>query len=297
MKPLEFLSLAHQLRHTRGFDEANRDWLLRACRDAVDLPSDADVNQIDVSRLLDSMTELRPPPTHATSTLSGRWIDLLDPTPRMVDLEDLGRGLAFTCRWGRQFPWFYSVAEHSCAVADVLVLAGFERLELGGLLHDAAEAYMGDHPSPIKKLTFYQHPPTAHGIVYEGFATEKLTKYESAKSVEAKVLEAIFVQLGAPRIDFDGLQVDPDLGEGHIIEAADLVVRELEQRVRRHWCDEHDLPQPNMHPKEREECDEAFGDLELDPNDKRLPFPRPWTPAAAQETWVRRVSALLPSAP
>ena len=87
--------------------------------------------------------------------LSGRRLDLLDPTPVDIELEDIAHGLAFVARWNGQTTgdWPYSVAEHS-----LLVEALFARLEpglspkwrLAALLHDAPEYVIGDMISPVK---------------------------------------------------------------------------------------------------------------------------------------------------
>ena len=87
--------------------------------------------------------------------LSGRRLDLLDPTPVDIEIEDIAHGLAFVARWNGQtqgdYP--YSVAEHS-----LLVEALFSRMEpkatpsdkLTALLHDAPEYVIGDMISPVK---------------------------------------------------------------------------------------------------------------------------------------------------
>ncbi len=65
-----------------------------------------------------------------------------------VHIEDIAHGLAFQCRFNGQTRSFYSVAQHSLFVA-ALVPA---RLKLAALLHDAAEAYLGDMVKPLKAL-------------------------------------------------------------------------------------------------------------------------------------------------
>lgn len=78
---------------------------------------------------------------------SGRPFRPFAPDPADIDIADIARALSRICRYGAQTSRFYSVAEHSCLVAD-FVPAG---LRLAALLHDAAEAYLGDIPRPIKK--------------------------------------------------------------------------------------------------------------------------------------------------
>lgn len=87
--------------------------------------------------------------------LSGRRLDLLDPSPLDIEIEDIARGLAFVARWNGQTsgPWPYSVAEHSLLV-ESLAWAGADapdpRWSLAALLHDAPEYVIGDMISPVK---------------------------------------------------------------------------------------------------------------------------------------------------
>ena len=87
--------------------------------------------------------------------LSGRRLDLLDPTPVDIEIEDIARGLAFVARWNGQTvgAHAYSVAEHSLLVETL-----FSRIapkapvkwRLAALLHDAPEYVIGDMISPVK---------------------------------------------------------------------------------------------------------------------------------------------------
>jgi len=80
-------------------------------------------------------------------TSSGRYFDLIAPTADMVVPIDIARGLANTCRFAGHTREFYSVAQHCILVSSILP----PRLALAGLLHDAAEAYVGDVVSPLKQ--------------------------------------------------------------------------------------------------------------------------------------------------
>ncbi len=86
--------------------------------------------------------------------LSGRRLDLLDPTPVDVEIEDIAHGLAFVARWNGQTrgDWPYSVAEHSLLVEDAFRRQGGTdpRWQLAALLHDAPEYVIGDMISPVK---------------------------------------------------------------------------------------------------------------------------------------------------
>ncbi|MFC3630231.1 HD domain-containing protein [Paracoccus angustae] len=87
--------------------------------------------------------------------LSGRRLDLLDPTPVDIEITDIAHGLAFVARWNGQTrgDWPYSVAEHSLLVENILarLYPGIEmRWRLAALLHDAPEYVIGDMISPVK---------------------------------------------------------------------------------------------------------------------------------------------------
>ncbi|NTT87735.1 HD domain-containing protein [Tabrizicola fusiformis] len=87
--------------------------------------------------------------------LSGRRLDLLDPTPVDIEVEDIAHGLAFVARWNGQTrgDWPYSVAEHSLLVEEIFCRTnpkGDARWKLAALLHDAPEYVIGDMISPVK---------------------------------------------------------------------------------------------------------------------------------------------------
>ena len=84
-------------------------------------------------------------------TLSGRRVNPLDASPEDIDPVDIARALSNLCRFGGHSRHFYSVAQHSAIVCDLLEERGATADELmAALLHDAAEAYLGDLPHPIK---------------------------------------------------------------------------------------------------------------------------------------------------
>lgn len=87
--------------------------------------------------------------------LSGRRLDLLDPTPVDIEIQDIAHGLAFVARWNGQTrgDFAYSVAEHSLLVEQIfaqLEPEGDLRWNLAALLHDAPEYVIGDMISPVK---------------------------------------------------------------------------------------------------------------------------------------------------
>jgi 5'-deoxynucleotidase YfbR-like HD superfamily hydrolase len=113
--------------------------------------------------------------------LSGRRLDLLDPSPLDIEVEDIAHGLARVARWNGQTEGAhaFSVAQH-CVVVEKL--AGELRpraarsLLLAALLHDAAEYVIGDLISPFK---------AAVGIDYKAF--------------ESRLSGAIHMRFGLPR--------------------------------------------------------------------------------------------------
>lgn len=87
--------------------------------------------------------------------LSGRRLDLLDPTPVDIEVEDIAHGLAFVARWNGQTrgDWPYSVAEHSLLVEQIFSRCNPDvatNWKLAALLHDAPEYVIGDMISPVK---------------------------------------------------------------------------------------------------------------------------------------------------
>jgi uncharacterized protein len=112
--------------------------------------------------------------------LSGRRLDLLDPSPLDVEIEDIAHGLARVARWNGQTKGdhAFSVAQHCVLVAEIAhhVSPQFSKAErLMALLHDAPEYVIGDMISPFK---------AALGLDY--------------KSFEHRLLAAIHLRFGLP---------------------------------------------------------------------------------------------------
>src|ERR1700710_2598335 len=87
--------------------------------------------------------------------LSGRRLDILDPSPLDVELSDIAHGLAPGARRNGQTPggFAYSVAQHSVLVLEIfghLNAGASDADKLSALLHDAPEYVMGDIISPFK---------------------------------------------------------------------------------------------------------------------------------------------------
>lgn len=90
-------------------------------------------------------------------TYTGRAFDLLDPRPEQIDALDIAHALSNLCRFTGHVREFYSVAQHSCLVAEIArdLWDGPQPCPavvcLAALLHDAAEAYIGDVSTPLKR--------------------------------------------------------------------------------------------------------------------------------------------------
>jgi len=102
------------------------------------------------------MAERGAKPTRAWQRmLSGRRLDILDPSPLDVEIEDVAHGLARVARWNGQTsgPLAFNVAHHSVVVADLCgdLKPGWPaKWRLAALLHDAPEYVIGDMISPFK---------------------------------------------------------------------------------------------------------------------------------------------------
>lgn len=122
-------------------------------------------------------------------TASGKMFNLANPEPSQIDINDIAHSLSMQCRFAGHTPRFYSVAEHSLLVSDLLP----DELKLWGLLHDATEAYISDISSPVKNLI----PEITHleMIIMEAIAIkfnlpfESFTEPAEVKNADLKILE------------------------------------------------------------------------------------------------------------
>ncbi len=116
--------------------------------------------------------------------LSGRRLDLLDPSPFDIEIDDIAHGLARVARWNGQTVGHHalSVAQHCVLVEEIAATLNphwTEKQKLAALLHDAAEYVIGDLISPFK---------AAIGLDYKAF--------------EISLMQAIHVRFGLPgRLD------------------------------------------------------------------------------------------------
>jgi 5'-deoxynucleotidase YfbR-like HD superfamily hydrolase len=129
--------------------------------------------------------------------LSGRRLDLLDPSPLDIEIEDIAHGLARVARWNGQTDGehAFSVAEHSLlveAIAGELEPELDRRFRLAALIHDAPEYVIGDLISPFK---------AALSLDYRAF--------------EARLLGAIHLRFGLPA------ELPPDIAK--LVKRADKI--------------------------------------------------------------------------
>jgi len=121
-----------------------------------------------------------PPPRAWQRMLSGRRLNLLDPSPVDVEIDDIAHGLARVARWNGQTvgSFGYSVAQH-CVLVEALAVEDRPSLDrrwrLAALLHDAPEYVIGDMISPFKQ---------AIGSDY--------------KRIEQALMRAIHIRFGLP---------------------------------------------------------------------------------------------------
>lgn len=133
--------------------------------------------------------------------LSGRRLDLLDPSPLDIEIEDIAHGLARVARWNGQThgAHIFSVAQHTLLVEAVLRAASpriDRRIRLATLLHDAPEYVIGDMISPFK-------------AVIGG----------SYKQIEKRLLSAIHIRFGLPPIlppEFTAMIKAADAGAAYL---------------------------------------------------------------------------------
>ena len=92
-------------------------------------------------------------PVNGIETFSGTVMDVANPAPEMIKLDDIAHSLGNICRYGGHCRVFYSVAQHAVFCSKRLERQGASRaVQLAALHHDDAEAYLGDIPRPMKPL-------------------------------------------------------------------------------------------------------------------------------------------------
>lgn len=116
------------------------------------------------------------------TTHSGQVLDLDFIKLENVSIEDIAHSLSFQCRFNGHTNRFYSVAEHSLVLCDLVQEeSGIQNLNrrIAAMLHDAAECYLGDITKPAKERLFI------------------------GEAVEGQILRVIFEAFGIPFSSFD----------------------------------------------------------------------------------------------
>ena len=132
-------------------------------------------------------------------TYTGKKFYPLDPRPEDVDIKDIAHALSLTCRYNGHSKIFFSVAQHSLNCCEMAERMGMiKQVRLLCLLHDAAEAYIGDMTRPLKPM-------------FPGF-----------KEMENKIQKVIYEALGIK---------EPDRQEKEIVSRIDNIQLVTEARV------------------------------------------------------------------
>lgn len=156
---------------------------------------------------------------HRIMLQSGSIFDLKEPETSEIKIEDIAHGLAHTCRFAGQCKAFYSVAEHSVLVSQVVPEAG-----LAGLLHDAAEAFVGDMTRPLKQLLpeFAKIEKRIERAIFQRFEIE-WPPPSSIKAADYSVMAAEQVTLMPPGTNewLSAANISP----------ADVVIRYLDPKA------------------------------------------------------------------
>jgi 5'-deoxynucleotidase YfbR-like HD superfamily hydrolase len=107
-----------------------------------------------------------------SQTFTGRQFWPLDPRPEEIFIEDIAHALSLVCRFGGHCRRLYAVADHCVRVSRVVenLLGGTKRDALEGLLHDGAEAYVGDMIRPLKMQAQMAHFRVAERIIEHAIA-------------------------------------------------------------------------------------------------------------------------------
>jgi uncharacterized protein len=184
--------------------------------------------------------------------LSGRRLDLLDPSPLDVEIADIAHGLARVARWNGQTSGahIFSVAQHTLLVETIMCMQDPEAndsLRLAALLHDAPEYVIGDMISPFK---------TALGDGYKG--------------IEKRLLAAIHIRFSLPPV------LAPEIEKQ--IKAADRGAAYLEATLLAGFSES--------------ESKRLFGRDPGLPDAVREDYLTPWTAAKAEKRFLDRFNAL-----
>lgn len=168
--------------------------------------------------------------------LSGRRLDILDPSPLDVELSDVAHGLARVARWNGQtigdYP--FSVAQHSVLVLEIFRALNVEadaRAQLHALLHDAPEYVMGDIISPFKAAMGGNYKEVENrllGAIYLRFSLNALPPAALTRQIKKADREAAYLE-AVHLAGFDADEARRYFGEPSLVqfefEALDRLIR------------------------------------------------------------------------
>ncbi|AMP13698.1 hypothetical protein [Collimonas pratensis] len=132
-------------------------------------------------------------------TYTGRYICLAEPRDVDFHISDIAHALSQICRFGGHTRQFYSVAQHSVLVSQMVPVD----YRLQALLHDAAEAYFGDMVQPLKRMEALQHyrdyEQSMQSRLFEAFGVIPTThSTEAVKRADLEMLATERRDLMAP---------------------------------------------------------------------------------------------------
>lgn len=158
---------------------------------------------------------------HSIRTYSGKVFDLTVLDPGTICIEDIAHALSFVPRFGGHLDKLYSVAQHSVMVAASVA----PEFALEALLHDASEAYLGDMPSPIKKLL--PDYKALESRVMEAIAAKFKINYPLSPEVKQSDREQLTLEWDAAVIDKTATYWTSEYAEAMFLEAFKLATLEV----------------------------------------------------------------------
>jgi uncharacterized protein len=124
---------------------------------------------------------------------SGRYLDLLNPQPDQFTLEDIAGALSKICRFGGQIDRFYSVADHCVNCVKLAETWGYSTAQRQAvLMHDAAEAFIGDVVKPLKVLldAYAEIETQIESVIAVKFSVDFALHADAVKRVDRAMLIA-----------------------------------------------------------------------------------------------------------